>query len=818
MSENSLSFKANVGIKDIIGRGLILDDNIAIVELIKNAKDAGSKGVKIHFSDKGNGTLTIVDTGTGMSLQNITDKWLNIAYSEKKERKDDRIYAGSKGVGRFSCDRLGEHLDLYTKSDDGEFLKLPIDWTLFEINEQKAEISSVELQYETLTEENFLKETGLKAFETGTVLKISKLRSSWEERKTDKLRSELEKFVSDPNSKFDVFLQINEDEEEHVKNTVFEELEFRTYYIKSRIGAQGKAISTKVFYNGETIYEYVSKNPYKSLKNVEVVIHFLNMPAKAFFTRKTGVRSGDYGSVFLFLNGFRVFPYGNPKNDWLGLDQRKSQGTARYLGTRELIGKISLKDKDDAFVPISSREGMVHNDAFQDLVAHDLKDQTNLKNGELEYGYVPHIIRQFEKVVVGGINWSSIIDLEDPDQRVISEKDIKIDPSRYSVSGVDPEVLKDLIEKTLNSKNFKIRSFEIYSEVIAKLSKEAEDAYNEYVLSFIDNTTGKEFKDLSSTHKGDFRKIAEDNMRVIKEKKEAVKRAEEERLNTLAEKRRADQAEIDLRESKEREAAALVERNDAKTEAAEAKKKVQESASDLEDARIANMFLQSDVSQDKENLFNLHHQIVLSCTNVQTALENFKDSISGRQNIPANEVLHNLGAFEKHLDEIAMAASFATNQKYKLATQAFKGNIVEFISKYLDDENMNTLALGGIKIRNNLDISYSYIRNFYPLDITILIQNLISNSRRSKAKEIVFSPPHSSDGIFMISDNSKKGLDSSIKEPSIIFDKGFTTTEGSGRGLNHVQTTLNDLGLGIRVLVNHMGKKSLTLEVYVNAN
>ena len=61
----------------------------------------------------------ILDT-LGMDLEDIQDKWLNIAYSEKKSNKTqhNRRMAGAKGVGRFSCDRLGEYLNLYAKTKD----------------------------------------------------------------------------------------------------------------------------------------------------------------------------------------------------------------------------------------------------------------------------------------------------------------------------------------------------------------------------------------------------------------------------------------------------------------------------------------------------------------------------------------------------------------------------------------------------------------------------------------------------------------------------------------------------------------------------
>ena len=80
--------------------------------------------------------IFVIDKGCGMTLTDINDKWLNIAYSAKKNEKskDGRWFAGEKGVGRFSCDRLGEFLDLYTKTiNDDKIIHLRINW-----NEQKS--------------------------------------------------------------------------------------------------------------------------------------------------------------------------------------------------------------------------------------------------------------------------------------------------------------------------------------------------------------------------------------------------------------------------------------------------------------------------------------------------------------------------------------------------------------------------------------------------------------------------------------------------------------------------------------------------------
>ena len=46
-----LPFRISAGLKDIIGKELIVDDNVAIFELVKNAYDAGAKNATILFEN-----------------------------------------------------------------------------------------------------------------------------------------------------------------------------------------------------------------------------------------------------------------------------------------------------------------------------------------------------------------------------------------------------------------------------------------------------------------------------------------------------------------------------------------------------------------------------------------------------------------------------------------------------------------------------------------------------------------------------------------------------------------------------------------------
>ena len=120
---DNLKFRISSALKDLVGKELITSDNVAIFELVKNAYDAYATKVVISFLDD---KIIIADNGRGMTFDEIQKKWLFVGFSEKKKRIDNiskqqsyrdkikRYYAGAKGIGRFSCDRLGRMLNITT--------------------------------------------------------------------------------------------------------------------------------------------------------------------------------------------------------------------------------------------------------------------------------------------------------------------------------------------------------------------------------------------------------------------------------------------------------------------------------------------------------------------------------------------------------------------------------------------------------------------------------------------------------------------------------------------------------------------------------
>ena len=96
--------------------------NLNILELIKNAYDAGASKLNLIFKKSeitGRLMLEIIDDGSGMNENDIRQAWMHVGKSTRDYKDSDtgRIFAGSKGIGRFALARLGESVDMFTKKN-----------------------------------------------------------------------------------------------------------------------------------------------------------------------------------------------------------------------------------------------------------------------------------------------------------------------------------------------------------------------------------------------------------------------------------------------------------------------------------------------------------------------------------------------------------------------------------------------------------------------------------------------------------------------------------------------------------------------------
>ena len=175
-----MPFKPRAQILLQLGEQLIKNENIAILELVKNSYDADAKKVVVNMhsvDSKDSGYIEIKDDGCGMSIDIIKNIWMEPGNSHKKsvvERKArsemGRLPIGEKGIGRFGVHKLGKVIELVSKMEGKQEVALNIDWRIFENAEY---LSDVNINIQERKAEIF------KEGKTGTYIRIRNLSTNW---------------------------------------------------------------------------------------------------------------------------------------------------------------------------------------------------------------------------------------------------------------------------------------------------------------------------------------------------------------------------------------------------------------------------------------------------------------------------------------------------------------------------------------------------------------------------------------------------------------------------------------------------------------
>jgi signal transduction histidine kinase len=851
-----LHFKTNIQLKSIIGKDLINDDNIAILELVKNAFDADAKRVDISFSnlkendDKSvnsysekTSRLIIKDDGLGMNMADIKNKWLNIAYSEKKQntRQHNRMMAGAKGVGRFSCDRLGEFLNLYAKKNgENSYILLKIYWKMFEVEDENKEIQSVILDYEELTTEELIKRR-ITPFKHGVILEIIKLRSNWVyEIKNDKgvivdwntdklvnLKKYLEKLIN-PNQAFEQndfgiylnaqeFVAENDSKDESqkfigkVENTIFEKLDFKTTSIESEIIETGEVILTTLKDKGKTIFWIKEKNEfYPEIKHAKCYLYYLNPYSKAFFTKQTGVRPVAYGSIYLFLNGFRIPPYGEEGDDWLNLEQRRAQGYAKFLSSRDIVGRVEVLDSENSFQIISSREGLVRNESFSKLTNRE--------------GYFFKSFKRLEKYVVDGLNWDSIPE-EDKDKiREIEKKIISGQLKESELTFREDEVIKrrriySSIHSIIGAKTSDVIELYINEDLILdKIEEEkanAEREFEQLITDFenkkIDGDTlnrvlqkkaienkdlEKQIADFSkySTNEATakaiaelqyYKKTIEKQTRIIEDLKLQLEREKEANEKHQQELSKLQTEKLQAEKTAEEE---IKKRVDAEKKTEEVAK---EKDKEIQLEKLKVEFYKKQSTPETDAL--IHH--------VKNNNQKIKETISLIINNLAKEQVGN--SLKESIIELLYEILHFADKSLKATdlilesdlekADAQKINLPDFISGYFKNNKHNN-----IKVHSTNGVRLFYIIGS-KLDLALIIDNFIDNSEKWGAKNIWFKTKLENNSLILNIYDDGEGLSSKFKAaPNDIFKFRETAKKnGTGFGLYLVSESLSKMNAEI---------------------
>lgn len=792
---DELKFKVSTGLKSILGQDLITSDNIAILELVKNSYDAHATKVLITFEKD---SIIIADNGKGMSLNDLQNKWLFVGYSAKSDGTEDasyrskfkRNFAGAKGIGRISCDRLGSEVWLTTKSEDSNTVEvIHVDWNKFE-KSLKNEFDKISVDHESREERFTFPGESL----IGTEIRITGFRPEtpeWTRERITDLKKSLEKMINPFSGTEDFCIEIKAEafeKEDHkilakiensrdefteeriaklknsivngvIQNTISDVLTIKTTLIESSL--VNGIITTKLLDRGEAMYEIQEVNQFDKLENVTINLYFLNQSAKRTFTLRMGVPPVQYGSVMLFRNGFRIWPYGEEGDDSWKLDRRAQQGIRRFLGTRSLFGRVNVETSNvSAFKEVSSRDGGL----IMTEAAKQLMDFFSL------------IHRRLERYVVGVLWGEGFIrneyfksqDFALKAREMLKNTENYSDSSENLYSNIGSKVdFLQLIKSLVNDKNVVVKQYNTkLADVVADVTY-ADVLQTDFVESLKDIAIKTSDESLEEQIIIFERRLEQ----IRKEKEEAERKAEEERLAKIKAERKAEK-ERKAKEKAEQEA--QLER--------EAKEKAEK---ELEIKKQQNLYLESHRDTSKE-VDDIMHTVLISSTELDSLVEILK-ILASEDIVDKTELLNTIKDIEFNVERIHMLSSLITKADVSILRDSIDLNIYEYTKEFLG------ILGNSIKISFINNLNTEVLKKIQILEWTIVLQNLVSNSKKAEADAIQLT--FTADGrklLLDFSDNGK-GVDLEKFTPDSIFEIGITDRQGgSGIGLNTVQSAMRD--------------------------
>ncbi|WP_420607270.1 sensor histidine kinase [Novosphingopyxis sp.] len=367
-------------------------------DLICKAADLEALAAALHEVD-GMNSITVSDTGSGMSLEQLDTVFLVIGTTSRKTEIDAALATGSeespflgeKGIGRLSAMRLGDTLSVRTsQTGDTHYSTIDIDWSAFD--DITKMIEDVEIEPKLGDEKD-------DPVSSGTDIVIRRLNADWSEKRVEWLATDDFSLLVNPldkdknqrivvvwNGKRVPIQRLDESFLSHANAFVRgdykmkpdgPQLELRMELINlgfehprevsietaptdvllgALVGPKAKrkrmnkrdldytALDTVgsfkfelYWFNRSILRKHKSTGEYQALRNL--------------LDQWMGVR--------LYRDGFRVYPYGAEDDDWLDLDKTALKSKGYALNRIQLIGQAQIgRVANPKLIDQTNREGL----------------------------------------------------------------------------------------------------------------------------------------------------------------------------------------------------------------------------------------------------------------------------------------------------------------------------------------------------------------------------------------------------------------------------------------------------------------------------
>jgi len=473
-------FRPKARLVSTIGADIIKDNYAAVIELVKNAYDADAPSVIISFEKISTGNkdlkITIEDTGHGMSMGDVIDKWLVPATDDKlinQKSPKGRKRQGRKGIGRFAAAVLGDELNLTTRKGDKQVL-VSLNWKLFSDSKYLDEVKVPVLEKDE-------KST------TGTTFEIlSSNLEEWKDENIEMLIKELRKTLTplvkeeEVKDKFSITLNVSSE----ISTTHAGEHPIRPYpildmYTYRVIGEVKRGTIKYIFENNvEDVEDVVEEIRLTDISHIcgdmafdfrifdrdpeRIDLIIKNETFKENFGEKPASKNdiktliNQICGVHIYRDGFRIRPYGDEGYDWLSLDKRRVQDPSIRLGSDQLFGVVEIQVEEiSKLVDKSARDGLKENENYKNLKNILVAIIKNIETAR----------RSYRKTSGIGVKKSKIVSIESRFRELVSNENISVEVGKNlkHISNEDKKKLDDIF--VADSENKEKIAEEIQKEI-----------------------------------------------------------------------------------------------------------------------------------------------------------------------------------------------------------------------------------------------------------------------------------------------------------------------------------------------------------------
>jgi hypothetical protein len=383
-----------------LGELLVGRNSTALIELIKNAYDADATEVTVFGASLGvakSAKLVIRDDGIGMTPHQFQNGFLRVAsrLKEAGERRSPRFkrrYTGAKGIGRLAAHKLASNLRVISypnehnpdPDSEGCGVTASINWDVIERLQtlDQVETSGAILVDELKSLPSESSEIGLT--KPGTVIELIKLRRAWTDADRAGFLAEVQSYTP---------AEVLVDRPEHVvsdkllfgrvraadtktKNSSFRikldgELEGGEEYWQNLVQSAKYIFEVESDPDSATVTVCIAptvlgRKEFPDARRRTYRIPHPDPSTELAFQSRVFIREGGGGTaperrwlgrtsgIRVFMEGFRVLPYGEPNDDWLslGADYKRRSRTLPLL--ENLSGAGEMADESEGLVSLSN--------------------------------------------------------------------------------------------------------------------------------------------------------------------------------------------------------------------------------------------------------------------------------------------------------------------------------------------------------------------------------------------------------------------------------------------------------------------------------